>query len=271
MRGSSLSDGQQDAPAFVRLRARLEYLYLGRSQTATRFRFALLAFDLFTIGFFVIASMSPSMRWLIVADFAIGLILLCDLVARFAISRRKIRFVFDPVTLADAIVIVTLLAAAFLENWAFLRVLRALRLLRSYHVVRDLRRRFPFVMRNQDIIAGFVNLTVFIFAVTALVYVSQHDRNPHIDTYLDALYFTVTTLTTTGFGDITLSGEFGRLLAVVIMIIGVALFLRLVQAIFRPNKVKHRCPDCGLRRHDTDAVHCKHCGRTIKIETEGVA
>ena len=59
------------------------------------------------------------------------------------------------------------------------------------------------------------------------------------------------------------------LISVAIMIFGVALFLRLIQTIFRPQKVHHRCPDCGLSRHDPDAVHCKHCGRTINIPTEG--
>jgi voltage-gated potassium channel len=58
-------------------------------------------------------------------------------------------------------------------------------------------------------------------------------------------------------------------MTVLIMIFGVALFLRLVQTIFRPAKVNLPCPDCGLNRHDPDAVHCKHCGRLLNIPTEG--
>jgi voltage-gated potassium channel len=87
---------------------------------------------------------------------------------------------------------------------------------------------------------------------------------------MDALYFTVTTLTTTGFGDVILVGSQGRILAVVVMIVGVALFIRLVQTIFRPTKVRYECPQCGLTRHDLDAVHCKHCGHELHIRTEGV-
>ncbi len=63
----------------------------------------------------------------------------------------------------------------------------------------------------------------------------------------------------------------GRLLSVVVMVVGVALFLRLVQTVFRPNKVRYTCPDCGLTLHEPDAVHCKHCGRVINNETEGSA
>jgi voltage-gated potassium channel len=102
-----------------------------------------------------------------------------------------------------------------------------------------------------------------------VVYVTQHLINPQISNYVDALYFTITTLTTTGFGDITPKDPGGRLLAVVIMLVGVSLFLRLLQAIFRPNKVRFECPDCGLMAHDIDAVHCKHCGRVLHIKDEG--
>jgi voltage-gated potassium channel len=109
------------------------------------------------------------------------------------------------------------------------------------------------------------------FIMTAIVYETQHGSNPKIANYVDALYFTVTALTTTGFGDIVLEGTVGRLISVSIMIFGVSLFLRLVQVMLRPPKVEHKCPDCGLKRHDFDAVHCKACGRLLNIEDEGAA
>ncbi|MFN9335447.1 MAG: potassium channel family protein, partial [Alphaproteobacteria bacterium] len=107
------------------------------------------------------------------------------------------------------------------------------------------------------------------FVMTAVVYESQRAINPKIADYADALYFTVTALTTTGFGDITLEGKFGKLLSVFIMICGVTLFLRLAQALFRPRKVRFPCPSCGLQRHDPDAVHCKACGTRLAIPDEG--
>ena len=86
----------------------------------------------------------------------------------------------------------------------------------------------------------------------------------------DALYFTVATLTTTGFGDITMSGPAGKLFSVFVMVVGVALFVQLARAIFQPQKVRYKCKECGLLRHDLDAVHCKHCGTRLKIETPGI-
>ncbi len=135
--------------------------------------------------------------------------------------------------------------------------------------MRDLKSDSVFIRRNEELLQSIINVVVFLFFTTGVVYAQQKGQNPDILTWIDALYFTATTLTTTGFGDVTLKGDVGRLLSIVIMVVGVALFLRLLQAIFRPHKVKHRCPDCGLIRHDVDAVHCKACGKVLNIEDEG--
>ena len=112
---------------------------------------------------------------------------------------------------------------------------------------------------------------VFIIIVTSAVYVVQVRENESINKSVDALYFTIATLTTTGFGEIILVNTTGRLLAVIIIIVGAALFIRLVQTVFRPSKVRHECRDCGVTRHEQDAVHCQPCGRQLHIKTEGVA
>lgn len=155
------------------------------------------------------------------------------------------------------------------EGLGFLRVLRTLRLLHTYQLSRRLKQDFPYFRRNEDIIVAVLNLAVFIFVMTGLVYATQYPRNPQIGNYADALYFTVTALTTTGFGDITLPGTVGRMISVVVMLFGITLFLRLVQVLFRPDKVRQPCGTCGLVLHDADAVHCKHCGAVMRIETEG--
>ncbi len=254
----------------ARLKKAVELLYTGRSRTAAHFRYALIVFDLFTIAFFIATTPLQPRPIILAADVAIGTIILTDFLARLWIAPSKARMLSQIYTIADILVILSLVLAPIVtQNLAFLRVLRALRLLHSYHVLRDLRRETQIFRRHEDVIVSSVNLGVFIFLVTALVFVLQVRSNPDIVTYIDALYFTVATLTTTGFGDITLTGPVGRLLAVAIMVIGVALFLRLAQTIFRPSKVSYTCPECGLNRHEQDAVHCKHCGEPLKIETEG--
>lgn len=41
--------------------------------------------------------------------------------------------------------------------------------------------------------------------------------------------------------------------------------IRLVQVTMRGAKVRFPCPQCGLLRHDPDAIHCKACGARIRI------
>ena len=176
---------------------------------------------------------------------------------------------FRLATWADVAAVLSFLAPITGEGVGFLRILRTLRLLHTYQLLSRLRQDFSFFRKNEDIVLASLNLGVFLFVMTGLIYATQVNVNPEIRNYADALYFTVTTLTTTGFGDITLTGPWGRMLSVGVMIFGVTLFLRLLQVLFRPSKVRQECKTCGLILHDADAVHCKHCGETIYIRTEG--
>lgn len=266
-----MSDTQQTPAGFgQRLHSSIENLYHGSDKRAKIFRWTLLGFDGITILYFIIASFFHYIDALHVVEEAIGVIYLVEFCARHYISKNRWHDILHPAGLADLIVILSLLAPSLAENFSFLRVIRSLRLLRSYHMLKTLREESRFIRTNEDVIFSVVNLMVFIFVITAMVYVSQVGINDSINDYVDALYFTVTTLTTTGFGDITLVGTGGRILAVLIMIFGISLFLRLIQTIFRPGKIRYECPACGLNRHELDAVHCKHCGAILHITTEGM-
>jgi voltage-gated potassium channel len=123
--------------------------------------------------------------------------------------------------------------------------------------------------RVEEITRALSALVTFVFVVTGFVYTVFRGRHDGITGYLDALYFTVATLTTTGFGDITLPGPWGRVLSIAVMLVGITMFVRLGQTLLRPHKVNHPCEACGLSRHDKDAVHCKACGGVLCIPTEG--
>jgi voltage-gated potassium channel len=258
-----LSDG---AKGFL---DRLRLLYEGNSRQANRFRYALLAFDLVTIVYVIATSFSRFGGVVEVIDAVLGVVILADFAARVAIAPNRLRYLTYPTTLADIVAIASFLAPVTGEGLGFLRILRTLRLLHSYQILRRLRIDSPFFRAHEEVIVATVNLGVFVFVMTGLIHATQYRTNPDIKNYADALYFTVTTLTTTGFGDVTLPGTTGRLLSVATMIFGVTLFLRLAQVLFRPPKVRYSCPHCGLLRHDADAVHCKHCGEVLNIPDEG--
>ena len=251
-----------------RSKAWVRQLYEGGSLAAHRFRYGLLVFDLVTLLFIVVTSFMPRNPAVEVLDVLFGIVMLADFCARFFISNHRLRDLLNPLTWVDIAAIASFLAPLAGEAVGFLRILRTLRFLRSYQLLMRLRRDFPRFRANEEIIIAVANLAVFLFVMTGIVYQTQHATNPGIKNYADALYFTVTALTTTGFGDITLPGTSGRLISVAIMIFGVTLFLGLVRAILRPHKVRFDCPTCGLMRHEPDAVHCKACGQLLNIPNE---
>jgi voltage-gated potassium channel len=255
---------------FASLKKNIRRLYEGATPAGIRFRYALLAFDIVTVLFIITTSFLHPSATIETFDVLFGVAILADFSARLLASRHRLRDFSRFSTWADMIAIVSFLAPLAGEGGGFLRILRTLRLLRDYQMLVRLRVDSPFFRRNEEIIFAVTNLGVFIFVMTAIVYETQKFRNDQISNYVDALYFTVTALTTTGFGDITLPGTVGRLISVIIMIFGVTLFFNLARALLSPNKVRYPCPTCGLQRHDSDAVHCKACGAVLNIPDEGL-
>ena len=82
------------------------------------------------------------------------------------------------------------------------------------------------------------------------------------------MYFSIVTMTTVGFGDVTPISEIGRLLTVLMILTGIALIPWQVgdlikQIIKTANVVERICSGCGLDLHDEDAKFCKICGKKL--------
>ncbi len=261
------TDGQPPRSRDSRLRSTLRLLYHGHSPLAQRFQFAVLVIDLLIIAFFVTAPIFRGRDIFLWIDFGIAALLVADLVARALASTDIVRWLRQPTTIVDLFILATLLAPAWLVNLGFLRILRLWTLSNSGFLWRPLRK--PKLERWEEPGRAIVNLIAFVFIVTGLVYTFFVNRDAGIDGYIDALYFTVSSITTTGYGDITLPGTLGKIVSIAVMLSGITLFVRLGQAVFRPFKVRFTCPQCGLSRHEPDAVHCKACGHLLNIPDEG--
>ncbi|QOZ56348.1 ion transporter [Bradyrhizobium sp. CCBAU 53338] len=252
------------------MKTRIRQLYEGDTLGCIKFRYALLVLDIITVLFIIATSFLPRTKTIESLDVVFGVLILADFAARMIISRQPLRDLARLSTWTDIVVIISFLAPLAGEAGGFLRAFRTLRLLRDYQMVARLRVDSAFFRKNEEVVFAVANLGVFVFVMTGVVYETQKSHNPQITNYADALYFTITALTTTGFGDITLPGTVGRLITVVIMIFGVTLFLNLAKALLAPSKVRFPCPVCGLQRHDVDAVHCKACGTILNIPDEGM-
>ncbi len=252
------------------LKSRVTELYEGRGPRSVRLRYALIAFDLATVAYFIATApfpTTPEMRWL---NIFLAVFIFIDLIARFWISDNRWSHLFRVYVIADILVLLSLVLDPLLHiDLTFLRILRGLRLGYSEYLLQDIRRDSAFFRENEGALVAALNLVVFVFATTSGVFKFFVDQERGVTGYVDALYYTITTLTTTGYGDLVPTTPGEKLVAVGIMVVGVSLFVNLARAMFLPSKVHHACPKCGLSRHDPDAVHCKHCGHLVRIETKG--
>ncbi len=266
MAGSTAEDAGRRR-ALPRLRVRLRELYHGKSPGAVRFRLWIIAIDVLLIAFFIASPFLRDYPAYLVVDYAIALVLAVEIAARALADASLWRFFRRFSVWVDLFVLLTLLFPLWLFNLAFLRVLRLWSLAHSELFWTTIGRRYDDT-RVEDVTKSLATLVTFVFVTTGFVYAGFARTHPGLDGYVDALYFTVTTLTTTGFGDIILPGTWGKLLTIAIMISGITLFVRFAQSLMRPYKVRFACETCGLMRHEPDAVHCKACGALLAIPNE---
>lgn len=184
---------------------------------------------------------------------------------RFWSAENKLRYVFNPYSLIDLVAILPFLFTAldtrFIRIFRWFRILRLIRFFEGKTV-------FGYVTRQDSAIFARILFTIFtiIFIYSGLIYQVEHPNNPEkFATFLDAIYFSVATMTTVGFGDITPVSELGRLLTVLMILTGIALIPwqlgdLIKQLVKTANQVETLCSNCGWETHDRDARYCKICG-----------
>ena len=114
-----------------------------------------------------------------------------------------------------------------------------------------------------------------IFVFSSFIYEAERFANPNISSIGDAVYFSIVTLTTVGFGDIVPVTNLGKSMTILMILMCVAIIpwqlgLFIKEITFTHSK-KHSiiCEHCGLKQHDSDAIHCKYCGSIIYHEING--
>ncbi|MEA5574870.1 ion transporter [Anabaena sp. UHCC 0451] len=203
-------------------------------------------------------------------DTCILIVFAIEYLLRLWSAENKLKYIFSFYSIIDLMAILPSLIG--FVDIRFIRLLRWFRILRLIRFI-DSRFLFKSISSEDSVIFTRILFTLFaiIFVYSGLIYQVEHPVNPqNFGTFLDAFYFSVVTMTTVGFGDLTPISELGRLLTVLMILTGIALIpwqvgdliKRLVKT---ANQVENVCSNCGLSFHDTDAEFCKICGTKLPV------
>lgn len=138
--------------------------------------------------------------------------------------RGRVRFALSPMSLVDLLAILPFYLSVLIPvDLRFVRVLRLLRLLKLAHYFSGLNV-FLRVLRVQlpALAAAFLVMIVMVLFAAILMFMLENESQPdRFQNIGDAIWWSVVTLTTVGYGDSVPVTAAGKVLGVVIMLLGV--------------------------------------------------
>ncbi|MGB3263387.1 MAG: ion transporter [Microcoleus sp.] len=201
-------------------------------------------------------------------DTALLVVFVVEYLVRLWCAENRFKFIFSFFSVIDLLAILPFLLG--FVNVSFIRIFRWFRILR---LIRFLELKISvFRISSQDgaIFARILfTLLAIIFVYSGLIYQVEHPENPAaFGTFLDAVYFSVVTMTTVGFGDVTPISESGRFLTILMILTGIALIPwqlgdLIKQLVKTSSQLETVCTGCGWCVHDANAKFCKMCGTQL--------
>ena len=215
-------------------------------------------------------------RQLAIIEWVITIIFTLEYIGRVIAVREPLKYIFSFYGIVDLLATLPKYIGLFFPGTGFLIAIRAIRLLRVFRILKL----HNFVGASNQLLEALkksrTKIAVFIFSVVVLciimgtiMYMIEGPASGFTSIPV-SVYWTIVTLTTVGFGDITPITPVGQLLSTVIMIMGygiIAIPTGLVTAQFmneQPHLNTQACPNCGANQHRDDAKYCYNCGTSLK-------
>lgn len=189
---------------------------------------------------------------------------------------KPIRYALSFFGLVDLMSILPTYVSLMLPGSHYLLVIRVLRVLRVFRVLKLAQytgeaSRLAAALWNsrRKIFVFLIAVLTLVVIIGAVMYLIEGERNG-FTSIPRGIYWTIVTLTTVGYGDISPQTNIGQLVAAIVMILGYAI-IAVPTGIVTAEMVHHTqpgvstqvCPQCSAEGHDHDAVHCKYCGEKL--------
>jgi len=209
-------------------------------------------------------------EWVLTIGFTIEYFL------RIWVIKKPSKYIFSFFGIIDFLAIIPTYLSLFFVGTHYLLVIRALRLLRVFRVLKLAH----FLSESQILIAALkasrTKIFVFIFTVIMLtciigsvMYLVEGPEHGFTSIPM-SMYWSIVTMTTVGYGDIAPQTDFGKFLAALVMILGYGI-IAVPTGIVTSELTKLKpvslntqaCTNCGKEAHDDDADFCKYCGTKL--------
>lgn len=179
--------------------------------------FAIVLFILEWLGRFWVSS---NMHEIIIKDYEKAQMLdkeYCFSKTMKEIATQKLKFVFSPASIIDLL--------AIIPYYRPLRILRILLIFRLFKILRytDSVKNFSkiFVERRFEFYTLIVSYTMVVFFTSTIMFIYEGAGvNEKINTFFDAVYWSIITISTVGYGDVTPLTMEGRLVTLVLIVSG---------------------------------------------------
>jgi voltage-gated potassium channel len=212
-----------------------------------------------------------TLEWVFTALFTV------EYVVRVIVARKRRRYVTSFYGVIDLLAIVPTYLSLVVTGSQYLVVVRALRLLRVFRVLKATRYLGEAGILMRALRASREKITVFLVTVLTLVliigsamYLVEGPEHG-FDSIPVSIYWAIVTLTTVGYGDIAPGTALGKLLSALVMILGYGIIAvptgivtsELTRAQGPARRDGPVCPSCGARDHPPDASFCRLCGTRL--------
>jgi voltage-gated potassium channel len=211
-----------------------------------------------------------------VIEWIITIFFTLEYIARLIAVKKPISYIFSFYGIIDFLSMIPKYVGIFFPGSGVLLSIRALRLLRVFRILKLTH----FVGASNQLKIALLRsrsrIDVFLFTVVILciilgtiMYLIEGPEHGFSNIPV-SIYWTIVTLTTVGFGDITPGTPLGQFLSMVIMILGYGIIVvptsLVTSELMRDKKVNLNtqvCHICGADHHRDDAKFCYNCGNPL--------
>ncbi|MFV8379631.1 ion transporter [Flavobacterium sp. LB3R33] len=216
---------------------------------------------------------------LIVLEWIITIFFTLEYILRIISIKKPLKYIFSFYGIIDLIATLPMYFSLFFVGTSVLTVVRALRLLRLFKILKHPQFSSQSTHLKEALIASRGKILIFIYfmlissvIIGSVMYVVEGEEGGFTSIPI-SIYWTIVTLTTVGYGDISPITPLGQAIASVVMIMGygiIAVPTGIVSAEFATsNRKKPRserinpCNVCGTEGHEFNAKYCFHCGAEL--------